>query len=97
MWRLRLIAKREELELYELENPIDLTDQNDGKETLIKYEVKGLEVDVLVIFQKENENEQSFMLGYWLGETGLIVNLADEKMYEEVVDFVMDVLNDDIK
>lgn len=37
------------------------------------------------------------MLGYWLGETGLIVNLADEKMYEEVVDFVMDVLNDDIK
>ena len=90
---MKLIAKKRELELYELDEPIDLTKEA-GVKTLVKYELRGLGVDILVIFQEENENEDALLLGYMLGETGLLVSLTDEEMHNKAVAFITDSLDE---
>lgn len=92
---MNLISKMRGMELFELDEPINLTEQNGGIETIAKYEVKGLEEDVIVIFQKEAEKEYSYFLGYFIGDTGLLVNLADEEMYKKVIEFVMESLSEE--
>jgi hypothetical protein len=89
---MKLIARQNHLKLFELESPVDLSEQNNGKKTTINYEVQGHEVDIAVIFEEENPKEQSVSLGYFVGDTGLIVNLADEKIFEETINFIMSAL-----
>ncbi|MCA1021495.1 hypothetical protein [Halobacillus litoralis] len=70
-----------------LENPIDFTEQNDGNKTTATHILKGFPEELYFIM-----DENYYYFGYKVGETGLVINIEDERIenkayevFEEIV------------
>ena len=77
-------------EVIALVEPMDLTEQNNGIKTEVTHLLKGFDEDLYVIIETEGE-EGAFYFGYKVGDTGLIVNIEDEQVYEKAFSIFMEV------
>jgi hypothetical protein len=83
-----IVKNGQKFEFEELESPIDLTEQNEGKITEITHVLHGFEEDLYLIFE-----EEAFYFGHKVGETGLVVNVEDSKVEEQATEMLFEVLS----
>lgn len=86
-----IVKNGRKYEFNKLENPLDLTEQNDDMKTEATHLLKGFDEDLLLIIE-ENDEESCFYFAHKVGDTGLIVNLEDRQVYDAAIELLMEVL-----
>lgn len=79
-------------EINKLEEPINLTDQNEGIETEGTHILTGFEEDLLLVTE-DHGDEGCFYFAHMVGDTGLIVNIEDDSMHEKAAMILVSVVN----